>query len=79
MNFVQSAVYGSTLTQSNMKTQLFTVLLGAGLLFGSVQSVQAQENSEKYKVIQGLGYLHTQVALLLKKLGNPSLKRYSVG
>lgn len=37
----------------------------AGLLFGTVATTSAQGHEDKYKVVQGLGYLHTQVTLLL--------------
>lgn len=35
------------------------------LFIGLAWSTQAQNNDEKYKAIQGIGYLHTQTSLLL--------------
>ena len=45
---------------------LLLSLLTAFLLLVFVPRVQAQDEMDKYKVVQGIGYLHTQVTLIIE-------------
>ena len=48
-----------------MRAHILSIIMVAGFLFGMTATTSAQGQEDKYKVIQGLGYLHTQVTLLL--------------